>query len=75
MITLIAYLNSLITQFTILIIFSPIAMYFLIDIYYTFKFGQIKTLLVFPLEHMGFGWGFLKGILMNNKKLKRGDFE
>ena len=75
MITLIAYLNSLITQFTILIIFTPIAMYFLIDIYYTLKFGQIKTLLVFPLEHIGYGWGFLKGILMNNKKLKGGDFE
>lgn len=63
----VTYLAGFLPQLIFLAIITPLIIYLLIDLYYTIqirqKTGQLTSFLVFPSIHLGYGWGFWKGIL------------
>jgi len=68
----ILFLIGQINLFNLILIWSPVILYLIIDILYTLniiaRYGSLKhisALMIFPAIHIGYGIGFLKGL--NNK--------
>lgn len=68
LICLILFLINQINSYTVILIFSPVILYLIIDISYTVlimlkqrSLKHIFALLIFPAIHMGYGMGLIKG--------------
>ncbi len=71
-ISLILFLFNQLNSYYLILIFSPIFLYLIVDVIYTLllivKHGSLKhifAILIFPAIHLGYGMGFLKGLIAN----------
>lgn len=71
-ISLILFLFNQLNSYYLILIFSPIFLYLIVDVIYTLllivRHGNLKhifALLIFPAIHLGYGMGFLKGLIVN----------
>lgn len=69
---LIMFLINLINIYTLILIFLPLIIYFIIDVIFTVilivkhrSLKNIYAVLIFPAVHGGYGIGFLKGLIMD----------
>ncbi len=69
-ISLVLFLVGQINFYYMILIWSPVFLYLIIDVVYTLKIivehGSLKhfsALLIFPCIHLGYGIGFLKGLI------------
>ena len=73
LITLFLYLSGFLGLNIFLVFLIPIILYLVMDLIYTIRIAAklgnwkgIYSIIMFPLEHFGYGWGFLKGLLWSN---------
>lgn len=70
LISIVFYLAGYINPIIIAVFLVPFALYVVLCLFYTMKIyqqlhsrGALYSLLVFPIVHLGYGWGFLKAII------------
>lgn len=70
-ISLITFLTGIVNQYYLILIWAPIFLYIAVDVIYTLRIiarqgslMYISALLIFPVIHLGYGIGFLKGLII-----------